>query len=379
MTISSEREKKIEAYIKNNKEAKTPNAERIEIEGKVKQQAIYRLPIKLLAFNMENGRFAADLQTLEKELGRELNPFNADHAKRVKELLITRYPSETDGLREDLKKVGQTHTGVITSAGVVINGNRRMAILSELHEKTSQDRFAYLEVVILPHHLDETEIYKIEARLQYAKDFKEPYGPVNELLKIKEGRNKKMKPEELAQLLRRKTKYIEEHLYQLELLEVYSQQYWGKIDYKKLEEAQITERMTAVVNNLKNFESQGLEPTEIKKLTELQFAYIHSDASLADVRAIGKIDGFVKAKKHYLHSLDMLREGKIPEEGFKKLVDDANEEVKIKKGELKPIVTIISILEKLKGFRDEQNKITPDIRKLLSDISDVANELINPS
>ena len=35
--------------------------------------------------------------------------------------------------------------------------------------------------------MDERDLWRIEAGLQFAKDFRLEYGPVNELLKLKEG------------------------------------------------------------------------------------------------------------------------------------------------------------------------------------------------
>lgn len=378
MSIQSEREQKIKAYLESNSDSKTGRTERLEIEGKVVDLPIYRLPIKLLAFNTENGRFVADLLSIEEERGRKLDPLNPDDASIIREILIKKYPTETNRLHDDLKRVGQSHTGVITSAGIVINGNRRMAILTKLHEETHQDKFEYLEVVILPRHLDDAEIYKVEARLQYAREFKVAFGPVNELLKIREGLKKGMSESEMAELLGRDEEYVKEHLEQLKLLEEYSMYFWGKVDYKKIEEEDITERMTSVVENLRKLVSEGFDLNDVKKLLELQFNYIKAGASLKDIRCIKKIGRLEKSKQRYFDALDMLKKGEVTAEPFKDLVDNVSEEVRIKVRELKPIVTILRILDKLKGFRDEQNEITPEIREKLIDISTIIDELVNP-
>jgi len=192
MSIKSEYEKPIEAFIESNPTCDMGRVQRIEIEGKIQDLPVFRLPIKFLAFNVENGRFAADLDSLEKKLKRKLNTRNPDDSAKVLDILLNKSPHETKGLEDDLMKRGQVDPGVITATGVVINANRRMAALIDLYKKTSEDRYSYLEVSKLPSNVAELEIYKIEARLQYAKDYKIGFGAVNELLKIKEGLNKGM-------------------------------------------------------------------------------------------------------------------------------------------------------------------------------------------
>lgn len=378
MTVKSEYEQRIKAYIDSNPDSKMDRVQRIEIEGRVHDLPVYRLPVKLLSFNIENGRFATDLQTIEAGLRRKLNTRNTADANKVKQTLLDKYPQETKKLKEDLKKVGQLEAGVITAAGVVINANRRMAILMELHKETSQDRFGYLETIILPRNLSDTEIYKIEARLQYAKEFKMGYGPVNELLKIKEGLGKGMSKRELAALLSRDEKYIEEHLAQLKLLEAYSKHAWKKIDYKKIEEMQITEQITDVEKNIRKFNHEGRSPSEVKKLLEVQFAYIKSGCSYQDIRMFGKSASLKGAERPYFDALAMLNENKVSEESFKELVDDANEGVRIKRKEQKPVEQIIRVLEQVKMFRDGQHKISPEVKKYLLEMSGIIAKLIKP-
>jgi hypothetical protein len=375
MPVKSEYEQRIKAYIDSNPDSKMNRVQRIEIEGQIHDLPVYRLPIKLLAFNIENGRFAADLYTMEANLRRKLNTREAGDANKVQQILLNRYPNETKRFREDLRKVGQLEPGAITAAGVVINGNRRMAILIELQKETSEDRFGYLETIILPRNLNDTEIYKIEARLQYAKEFKIGYGPVNELLKMKEGLDKGMTKRQLAALLLRDEKYIEEHSAQLSLLEAYSKYAWGKIDYKKIEEMQITEQMTDVEKNVRKLKSEGHSLSEIKKLLEVQFAYIKSGCSYQDIRALGKATSLNGSERPYVDALSMLNKKRVSEESFKELIDDANEGARIKQREQKPVELAIRILEQVKRFRDNQYKITPEIKKYFLEISNIIAKL----
>ncbi len=368
MTINSTYEQRIEAYIKSNPTCVRDRIQRIEIEGQIQDLPVYRLPIKLLIFNVENGRFAADLEMLEASRRRKLNTRNPDDSSEVRNILLTKSPHDTKVLKEDLKKRGQIDPGVITAAGVVINANRRMAVLTMLYEETGDDKYSYLETVILPRSINETEIYKIEARLQYAKDFKIGFGAVNELIKIQEGLNKGMTQKELAALLLRDEKYISEHLAQLKYLEAYSKFSWGKIDYKRIEDEKITEVITEVEKNQRKFRSEGSNAVEIKQLLEMQFAYIKSGCTYRDVREFGKYGWKTKLASH---ATEQLKKGKISEEAFKDKIDEANERVKIKKDENKPLEIIVSIYEQFNKYQDADYDITPEVKKYLKKISSI--------
>lgn len=374
MPIQSEYEKRIEAYIESN-DCSTGQSQKIEIAGIMKSLPVFSLPIKLLVFNVKNGRFAADLENLELTLRRKLNAWKIDDAKKVKQMLLEKSAHDTRMFKEDLKKRGQTDPGVITSAGVVINANRRMAILTELYEETGQAKYSVLDTSILPHGTSETEIYKIEARLQYAKDFKQPFGAVNELLKIEEGL-RHMPKRELIDLLVRDERYIDEHIAQLNLLRAYSKYAWKKVDYKQIEEEQITEIITDVEKNIRKFKSEGLRSAEISKLLEVQFAYIKSGCSYRDIRDVGKYSRLPSVEKSYFHAVSELKNKKISDESFKENIDDINFRGKIKKAEDKPLVLANQILEEVKEFQDKQFKITLDVIKCFNEISERITKLL---
>jgi len=376
MSIKSEYEKRIEAYIESNSpECDMKRVQRIEIEGRIKDLPVYRLPIKLLIYNVENGRFAADLRTKESTLGRKLNTRNVEDANTVKQILLSKSSHDTQMFREDLKKRGQIDPGVITAAGVVINGNRRMAILTELHAEFSQDKYNYLETSILPRNISDSEIFKIEARLQYAKDYKQEFGAVNELLKMEEGM-KHMSKRELATLLVRDEKYIDEHLAQLSLLKSYSKYAWKRIDYKKIEEEQLTEKITGVENIVRKLKGEERRPSEIAKLLEVQFAYIKSGCSYRDIRDFDNSVFLDGTEQPYFEALSQMKNGKVSEESFKEMVDDVNEGARIIKKDRKQIELVIRILEQVKIFRDKEFKVTPEIKKYLVEISNIIAKLL---
>jgi len=104
--MKTERELLIEAYIEQHPDAKLPAPEPVFFHGKLNEIIAYRLPIKLLVFNIRNGRFAAELIEEEKRLNRKLDPTKDEDVKVIQHLLLEQNKGETDALKDDLKKNG---------------------------------------------------------------------------------------------------------------------------------------------------------------------------------------------------------------------------------------------------------------------------------
>ena len=89
-------------------------------------------------------------------------------------------------LKSDLKDRRQQEPAVITSEGVLINGNRRTAALRSLFHDDHILSARYVRCLLLPEDATATELVDLEAELQIAKDFKEEYSWVNEAMLIEE-------------------------------------------------------------------------------------------------------------------------------------------------------------------------------------------------
>src|SRR5207245_2353888 len=152
-----------------------------------------------------------------------------EDAKVIQTLLLEQNKKETAELKESLREHGQLEEGIITFDGAVINANRRMAVLSELHQETSDPKFEFLKVARLPKNVDESDIWRIEAGLQFAKDLRLEYGPVNELLKLREGKSKGLSPKQISHFLmgRYSADDVEGRLRVLDLIDSYLE-YVGK-------------------------------------------------------------------------------------------------------------------------------------------------------
>jgi hypothetical protein len=177
---------KINEYIKNNPGCAVPKTITIVLQGKKTDLQTFRLPLNLTSYNIKNGRFAAEYVDLVKNEGRELDPHNPEDSKKIQSLLIEIDPKQSRILQNDLQQYSQRDPGIITYDGNVINGNRRRSVLEELVSQ-GHSEFKFIEVARLPPNVSSQDLWKLEAGIQLSRKVQLDYGPINELLKFKEG------------------------------------------------------------------------------------------------------------------------------------------------------------------------------------------------
>jgi len=253
MDIFTERSKVLEEYIKNNPTQLVPEIKApVLIGGQNQYLPVYRIPLKLLIYNIRNGRFSAELLKKESDLKRKLDPSIEQDAKILQEILLQQKPDETENLMNDLITHGQLDPGLVTFDGAVINANRRMAILSKLYSETGNDRYGYLKAAVLPKNINEKELWRIEAGLQFAKDFRLEYGPVNELLKLREGVKSGLTLTEISQSLggRFTINELKSRLKVLELIDSYLESTNQKGQYIKFQGQRTVELFNSLNDNV---------------------------------------------------------------------------------------------------------------------------------
>lgn len=196
MAIQSKRAGEISAFIEQH-QACIKGKQKVEINGKIEFLDSYMLPLQLLQYNHENGRFNLEIQEYEAQINRKLDPTDKADINKLKELLLQDV-IEAEKLFSDLEQVGeQREFAAITHDGIVVNGNRRMATIEKLHIKYPA-KWSELWVVRLPEGISEKDLWKIEAGLQLSKEKVADYGPVNNLLMIREGKKAGLNHSEIA-------------------------------------------------------------------------------------------------------------------------------------------------------------------------------------
>lgn len=274
---------------------KEPNMPvRVELEGNVKVLSTYRIPTKLLRFNIRNGRFASELRHKEAELNRSLDNTLPADAKIIQTLLLEQNSTETELLKKDLERHGQIDPGIITHDGAVINANRRLAVITKLLEETRDPKWEYLAAGVLPDTVTEKDLWRIEAGLQFAKDFRLEYGPINELLKLREGIQCGLKPADISATLlgRFSAKDVEERLNVLALIDSYLEMIDKKGDYSIIGQQRSMEKFNSlsanVINQLKT--KTDIDPLELHRIAQTAFGLIRSgDHTHWDIRQLAKI------------------------------------------------------------------------------------------
>lgn len=158
---------------------------------KSKVRKAFKVPIDHLRFRKDNGRIASDVFTYESSKG-PLNEATDYGQSLLKRFLEQKDPEPTEELVNSLFKDGQDEMAVITIDGFLINGNRRkMAFEKLLRKYPGDERFKYLEVVILPGHSSEEpsptflDIEQLENRYQYQRTGKAEYYNFDKALSIK--------------------------------------------------------------------------------------------------------------------------------------------------------------------------------------------------
>jgi hypothetical protein len=169
------------------------------IKGTVVSSPIYHFRLSQLNYNKANGRIKAEVSEFEAQRGRLLNmEFDSD-MQIIKQILLSIRKDENEKILEDLKKNGQLQPGIVTCDGIIINGNRRHALLDQLFNQTHDDRFNCLDAHVLPADITKSEIWLIEAGIQLSTPQQLDYSPINHLLKLREGVDSGLEVSEMAQ------------------------------------------------------------------------------------------------------------------------------------------------------------------------------------
>jgi hypothetical protein len=185
---------------------------------------------------------------------------------------------KTELLKDDLHRKGQMEPGVITNDGVLINGNRRMAVLETLHQQEPTGKWQYIEVVRLPADTSEADLWKIEAGLQLSKDKVAEYHPVNELLKIKEGMERGLSTGEVAAAMYGWTKEeIEDALARLTLIDDFLEFFGQPENYELIKKVGLHEHFIDIQKRvIAPAKKQPVPKKELARRLQATFALIRA-------------------------------------------------------------------------------------------------------
>ena len=396
MKIQSERAREIDAYIETHPEAKVANWQ-IEIAGVKEILPFYKFPLRLLRYNANNGRLAMDKQQWERENERSLDACQPDDAAIIRKLLLDLDPEKTKVLKEDLHKKGQMEPGVISHDGFVINGNRRMAVLEELHSQEPTGKWETLDAMRLPPTISDKDLWKIEAGLQLSKDKIAEYHPVNELLKIKQGLATGLRPKEIAAAMYGRTlEEVEDAMRRLELIESFLEFFGGPGNYGVIKHFGLHEYFKDIQKYVvASAKRRGLSKSQLAKDLHYTFALLRAhilESKRADkkkggithwdVRKLGKIFPDPFASDAYLEHLKEAKSlSDVPTDTVIEDFQNAVEVVAMQEQRDQPVRLIEKAIRSLESIdrRSEhfhEGRVTEAIEKLLKLVHEIQQELI---
>ena len=138
---------------------------------------VINLSLDSVLLNPDSHRIRAQIESHPQRNELEEDPFSERSQETIETIL-----AETSGFQslvDNLRETGQLEPGIVTTVGVLVNGNTRAVALRSIGE-------SYIRVGVLPSAATQREIIELEARLQLARDYKQEYTLTNELLFIKE-------------------------------------------------------------------------------------------------------------------------------------------------------------------------------------------------
>ena len=311
----------IDKYIQNNPHIKLAKTHSVILRGVSTDLQVYNIPLKKLVYNIKNGRFAAEYQELKNKKGRELESENTEDRKELQKLLISLDPKQSMILEKDVRQHGQREPGVCTHGGQVINGNRRMSVIENIFE--SDSNFKNLMVARLPPNISPIDLWKIEAGIQLSRKVQLDYGPINTLLKFKQGIDAGLTALQITKTLYGDytEKEVKEKLGVLALVVLYLDFIGERNNFKKAE--RITEHFIDLRNIIELEKKINPNPTTITKIKRIGFQLIHDGI---DQRGLRKLKDILKNEKT---RVDLLKESEKycqPENAGVKLTKKLNAE-----------------------------------------------------
>ena len=235
-----------EAQIVRCCSATTDRAAFYEYQNAAQQLPVIRVPIELPIYRMANGRTRTEQLKYIRQHQRAATFFangqeNQDAQQAQHELLDAFSKEGTTSIipiAKVMEEGKQTEPILITSSGVVVNGNRRLAAMRELYAAGDGKyaEFTHINCMVLPASASDKEIKEIEVRLQMQPETKLAYTWVNEALTIKDLMQSGFTREEIVRDMRKDLREVMTMLQALGHAEVYLKDWKGQPeDYELVE------------------------------------------------------------------------------------------------------------------------------------------------
>lgn len=189
---NKDKQQKLLKYLENQKKLKL-TAKLLWRGDKLVEFDVFEVPIKLLSHNFKNTRIRSELEGYLETKNQISNPDDLGQQEKVQDILLNSKwfgKIDTERLRDDLLKHGQLDPAVARPDGVLIDGNRRLAILCQLENDgkfsgLDYNRFSKMYVCFLPINSTHHDMKALEMRIQMVQPFQVKYGDINTALEFR--------------------------------------------------------------------------------------------------------------------------------------------------------------------------------------------------
>ena len=216
----------------------------LRYRGETRTVEVFKIPLDYLIYNKYNGRIGTDVLSYEKQNG-NLDVEKTKDCSIVEKFLWDSKVERNKTTMASLQEMGQQRYGIVTSNGIIVDGNRRAMLLNRLFRKREELNFTYGQVehcqyflaIILPEEATKKDIQQLETIYQMGEDDKLDYNPIEKYLKCKE-LSKWFSEDDIASFMSETTSQIKEWLAILKLMEEYLDSYGYEGIYTRLEKTE---------------------------------------------------------------------------------------------------------------------------------------------
>lgn len=259
--------------------------------GTLQPFQVFEIPLEYLIYNQYNGRIGSVVKSFEKQ-NHTLNPENPEDITIIENFLWESKESSNSKTLESLRSTGQIKFGIVTSDGVIIDGNRRASLMNRiLHDANSstdeKNRCRYFKAIILPDSATKRDILQLETSFQMGEDEKVDYNPIEKYLKCKDLEDANFTRDEIASFMGISKKDVDLYLEILDLMDQYLAFYEYDGIYTMAEGHE--DSFLKLNSAIKQYKSGvpnmwDITSEDINNLMGVAFDYIRFDLRQGDIR-----------------------------------------------------------------------------------------------
>lgn len=304
-----DRKAQIDAEVKSSS-----RTERFTYRNRTETLPVIQLPLELPIYRMKNFRTSVEQLDYIRQAGKKANFFaNGEETVSAQtaqhKILLQMSKDDRGDIYGELEHVAaQSEALLLTSHGVVVNGNRRLAAMRELYSQGSglYKSFAYIDALILPESAGPKEIDLIESELQMRPETKLEYDWIPRRLKLRyELSDLKIDRALIKEVYRFKRESdINKELHQLDLVDEYLEFIGARGQYKLAEQSeQIFKELQASIDK---------SPEEAQRSRQVAFLLIKHAQELK-TRVYDYRNAFGKDLNRVLEQFALENNVKLPE------------------------------------------------------------------